>query len=331
MINFKEFTKDAAIHYHLTEALVNYAYWLSSDVESYLEILEGDITEDDMEVLSSRHRFCEHVLGLADRLNSQDIINDRNYPSASQFLKGSVMYVRGALKRTEPERLLSLSKDSDLEESVTHFAIIDELDYITNYYEPYANTEHPDYLLTNAIKKLESLLGLFSSGVFDSIQSNGPVTTQKVKALFEDIAEKIADLEIARYKFTSYAKTQTAVDMLIHIGSSIYEDTKEIQNFLYTWSYLVSAWECTFDNAMKLFGLMINENSEDIHAATKAEIDKQFTSTFRHVVSANKEYNEAFINNSESYKFDIGLLTPNHYEFEPLNESREKWKMIYKI
>ena len=51
MINFKEFTKDAAIHYHLTEALVNYAYWLSSDVESYLETLEGDITEDDMKVL----------------------------------------------------------------------------------------------------------------------------------------------------------------------------------------------------------------------------------------------------------------------------------------
>ena len=73
----------------------------------------------------------------------------------------------------------------------------------------------------------------------------------------------------------------------------------------------VSAWECT-DNAMKLFLLIIND-SEYIHAASKEEIDKQFTSTFRHV-SANKEYNEVFINSSESYKFDTGLLTPNHYE-----------------
>ena len=40
MIDFKQFTKDAAVHYHLTEAFANYAYWLSSDVESYFDSLE---------------------------------------------------------------------------------------------------------------------------------------------------------------------------------------------------------------------------------------------------------------------------------------------------
>ena len=79
MIDFKQFTKDAAVHYHLTEAFANYAYWLSSDVESYFDSLEGNVTEDDMKVLSSRYRLCEHVLELADRLNSQDVINDENY------------------------------------------------------------------------------------------------------------------------------------------------------------------------------------------------------------------------------------------------------------
>lgn len=331
MIDFKQFTKDAAVHYHLTEAFANYAYWLSSDVESYFDSLEGNVTEDDMKVLSSRYRLCEHVLELADRLNSQDVINDENYRSANQFLTGTIMYVRGCLKRTEPKRLLSLSGDSDLGESVIHFAIIDELDYITNYYEPYANTEHPDYLLTDAIKKLESLLGLFSSGVFESIQSSGPVTTQRAKSFFEDVAKHISDLEIARYKFTSYAKSPTAVNMLIHIGSSLYEDPKNVQHFLDAWSYLVSSWECTFDNAMQLYGLMINDDAEEIRAASEAEMDEQFTSTFRHIVIANKEYNEAFINSSELYRFDTGLLTPNHYESELLNESREKWRKIYEI
>ena len=55
-------------------------------------------------------------------------------------------------------------------------------------------------------------------------------------------------------------------------------------------------------------------------------MDEQFTSTFRHIVIASKEYNCAFINSSELYRFDTGLLTPNNHESEQLNESREKWK-----
>ena len=45
MIDFKQFTKDAAVHYHLTEAFANYAYWLSSDVESYFDSLVGNPLE----------------------------------------------------------------------------------------------------------------------------------------------------------------------------------------------------------------------------------------------------------------------------------------------
>ena len=77
-------------------------------------------------------------------------------------------------------------------------------------------------------------------------------------------------------------------------------------------------------------GLMINDDSENIQAASEAEIDKESTSILWHLVTANKEYNEAFINSSESYKFDTGLLNPNHHEFEPFNESREKRRKIYK-
>lgn len=329
MIRPRDFPADVCMHLYINEALINYAYWLGSDLETYFEHLEDTPDKFEMEVLQERYELVCEILKQAQCMHDTNFIDKDKYHSAYQYMHGSLMYVRGCIAKANPKRLIAVSKNEDLGSSINHFNIINEIEFINNYLEPFANNKHPDFYLTKAIKSIEDLLSTFTRFDHEFFGGRGFMTVQREKAFERVVTEKLTDLEICKFQFTSYAKTKSAVDEVSYIGNILFKDKQVQDQYLAAWSNIVASWEHVFNYSKEFYSMVLDHHRDDVLEDIDEDITEQVMGTHLRITEANLIFNEIIISASDIYNFKNTPLTENRHQSCLLDESFSNWISVY--
>lgn len=331
MIRPRDLPADVCMHLYINEALANYAYWLGCDIETYFEQLEDTPDRFEMQVLQERYQLVSEVLRQAQRMHDTNTIEKNRYHSAYQYMLGTLKYVRGCITQANPKRLIAVSKNEDLGSSIDHFNIINEIKYINNYLEPFANNKHPDFYLTKAIKSTEDLLSTFTGFNQELFGEKGFMTVQQEKGFERVVSEKLTDLEICKFQFISYAKTKSAVAEVLYIGKILFNDKHFLDQYLAAWSNIVASWEHVFDYSMKFYSMLLDHNSYDVLSDADEDISEQAMGTHLRIIEANLAFNEIIISASDVHNFKNTQLTKNNHHSKQLDQSFLNWRSVYAV
>ena len=107
MKHYPDFTPDMDRHFHLTDAVIFYAYWLSADLDSYIEqITDGDdhevICDSKIKVIDERYTLILKMLDTATNLFDKKHMEDEGFSNQSiDFLENSIEYNKALIKKSK--------------------------------------------------------------------------------------------------------------------------------------------------------------------------------------------------------------------------------------
>ena len=239
MKHYPDFTPDMDRYFHLTDAVIFYAYWLSADLDTFTEqIADGDdhktISDSKIKVIDERYSLTLKILDTATNLFDKKHMEAEGFSNQSiDFLENCIEYNKALIKKSNPARTFKISRNDDLDETDTQSKLLSELEFIEKIAE-IGNGQHPDFYLTNAIYKFEQLLSLMSEEISEI---NG-------SQFFATRYSKLSgEFHLSKASFLSFGKGSTCTNEMHKIANSLFDEASQKDNYLNWAATLFGSWE----------------------------------------------------------------------------------------
>ena len=323
MKHYPDFTPDMARHFHLTDAVIFYAYWLSADLDSYIEQITDEddheaISDSKIKVIDERYNLILKMFDTATNLFDKRHMEAEGFSNQSiDFLENSIEYNRALIKKSDPARTFKILRNDDLDETDTQLKLLSELEFIEKIAE-IGNELHPDFYLTNAIYKFEQLLSLMSE---DISEING-------SQFFATRYSKLSgEFHLSKASFLSFGKGSTCANEIRKIADSIFDEASKKNNYLNWAATLFGSWENLFQLGEKLIKQFANPvDDEDIE-----EIHEEFQKVYRYILLAELRYYESVMQSAKKFSVKNMPLVQSGLPSTNLSNCISTWQEAFNV
>ena len=323
MKHYPDFTPEMDQHCYLTNAVIYYAYWLTADLDSYIEKISNDedlegIADGRVIIVDNRYGLILRVVNNAKNLFDKKHMEDEGFSNHSiNFLEESMKYVEDFVSKSNPSRRFKILRSSDIEETDMQNQLHDEIGLIEKIGKV-GNELHPDCYLDNAISKFEQLLALMSE------EKSEMPGTQFFTSRYSKLS---SEFHLSKASFLSFGKGAACTNELHKIAGSMFDDARLKENYLHRAAILYGSWE----NLFQLGEMLIKQFVHPIDGEDLDEINKEFQEIYDCLLLAEFRYYESVMQSAKKFAVKNTPLVKSGLPSINLSNCIKGWQKAYQV
>ena len=254
---------ESSAAFYRAENIANYYYWLTADLESYLEEMGDDLKDQNLEVAIERY----NDLVLMEHQNKtfwKEVKAKHEFmPNMLAYMDNLQLQSKACLEMSKPAQFKLFTKYEDVAITRSLERLEHELQYINQGYLKYADRQSIDYLLTQVVRDFELLAAYQFKALFLERLPDTP--DEEFIRLFEGLLKSFSNF-LLETKYLRVDKYKKYLRCVYDYGN--YGDEDQFEEYLDRNLRLMASWEFVIKSYLDTCQVYVNphevEYDEDI-------------------------------------------------------------------
>lgn len=313
---------ESSAAFYRAENIANYYYWLTADLESYLEEIGDDLKDQNLEVAMKRYNDLVLIEHQNKTFWDETKAKHEFMPNMLAYMDNLQLQSKACLEMSITQFRLS-SKHEDVAITRSLERLEHELQYINQGYLKYADRQSIDYLLTQVIRDFELLAAYQFKALFLERLPDTP--DEEFIRLFEGLLKSFSNF-LLETKYLQVDKYKKYLRCVYDYGN--YGDKDQFEEYLDRNLRLMASWEFVIKSYLDTCQVYVNPHEVEYDD----DIAKLYEIASDQLQQTNLEYFSYLA--SLPSTLDIELLRPlkdvyvPHRKFEQILTG---WRSAYGI
>ena len=313
---------ESSAAFYRAENIANYYYWLTADLESYLEEMGDDLKDQNLKVAMKRYNDLVLIEHQNKTFWDETKAKHEFMPNMLAYMDNLQLQSKACLEMSITQFRLS-SKHEDVAITRSLERLEHELQYINQGYLKYADRQSIDYLLTQVIRDFELLAAYQFKALFLERLPNTP--DEEFIRLFEGLLKSFSNF-LLETKYLQVDKYKKYLRCVYDYGN--YGDEDQFEEYLDRNLRLMASWEFVIKSYLDTCQVYVNPHEVEYDD----DIAKLYEIASDQLHHTNIEY-FSYLASLPSF-FQIDLLKPlkesqvPHRKFE---QTLTGWRSAYGI